>query len=507
SGNYSLEFNAIGVTDNALSDLFDVLPAAASSINPVSGNNQSGVVTESLSAPFVVRVSDSFGNPVQNETVEFEITNTPAGASGDALSQEIVQTDASGEASSILTLGAIAGSYTVSVALSGVGSVSFTANADPGAVDSFVFNTIASPQTAGQPFSITIETQDEFENRATGYSGSPGLSTTAGTITPSTATFSSGQVTLDVTVSEAGTDQSITATDGTVTGTSNAFDVQSGSVDADNSTVNASPANLQAGSTSTVTVDLRDGSNNPVSGLTETDFTIGLTGSATAGTISETATDGTYSFAVNNTVAESVTVTVAADGVTLTNSPSITFTAADAVSLDIQSGNNQTGTVSEALADPFVVQITDQYGNPLAAETVDFAIDQVPVGANGQSVSQASVLTDAAGEAFTLLTLGDTPGTYTVDASSGSLTVVTFSAEAEIGAASQMTISVQPSETTAGEVIAPAPAVEVTDNIGNPVAGIDVTVSEQGGYTFDAGPLTVSTDASGMASFGDLVIQ
>ncbi|MCA1800358.1 MAG: hypothetical protein LC650_03605, partial [Actinobacteria bacterium] len=176
SGTYSLEFNAIGVTDNAISDPFDVLPAAASSINLVSGNNQSGVVTESLSAPFVVRVTDSFGNLVQNETVEFDITNTPAGASGDALSQDLVQTDASGEASSVLTLGTIAGSYTVSAALSGVGSVSFTANADPGAVDSFVFNTIASPQTAGQPFSITIGAQDEFENRATGYSGSPGLS-------------------------------------------------------------------------------------------------------------------------------------------------------------------------------------------------------------------------------------------------------------------------------------------------------------------------------------------
>ncbi|MDZ7755145.1 invasin domain 3-containing protein [Rhodohalobacter sp.] len=188
-------------------------------------------------------------------------------------------------------------------------------------------------------------------------------------------------------------------TDGTITGTSNTFDVQSGGVDADNSAVTADPVTLQAGSASTVTIDLRDGSNNPVSGLTDTDFTIGLTGSATAGTVSETATDGTYSFAVNNTVAESVTVTVAAGGVTLTDSPSITFTAADAASLDIQSGNNQTGTVSEALADPFVVQITDQYGNPVEGETVDFAIDQVPMGANGQSLSQTSVQTDEFGEA------------------------------------------------------------------------------------------------------------
>ncbi|MDZ7755149.1 beta strand repeat-containing protein [Rhodohalobacter sp.] len=283
--------------------------------------------------------------------------------------------------------------------------------------------------------------------------------------------------------------------------------MQSGGVDADNSTVTADPATLQAGNASTVTIDLRDGSNNPVSGLAETDFTIGLTGSATAGAVSEPTSDGTYSFAVNNTVAESVTVSVAANGVTLTDSPSITFTAADAASLEIQSGNNQTETVSEALADPFVVQISDEFGNPVAGETVDFAIDQVPTGASGQSVSQASILTDAAGQASTLLTVGDTPGTYTVDASSGALTPVTFTAEAQIGGASQMTVTTQPSETTAGEDITPAPAVTVTDDVGNGVQGINVTVSERGGYTFDGGTLTVSTDGSGNASFTDLMIE
>ncbi|MDZ7755139.1 hypothetical protein [Rhodohalobacter sp.] len=165
--------------------------------------------------------------------------------------------------------------------------MSFTANAAAGSATDFEFNTITSPQTAGQAFSITIEATDSQGNIATGYAGTPELSTTAGTITPATATFSSGQVTLDVTVSEAGTGQTITATDGTVTGTSNTFDVQSGGVDADNSTVAADPATLQAGNASTVTIDLRDGSNNPVSGLTDTDFTIGLTGSATDGTVTE----------------------------------------------------------------------------------------------------------------------------------------------------------------------------------------------------------------------------
>ncbi|MDZ7755148.1 hypothetical protein [Rhodohalobacter sp.] len=78
-----------------------------------------------------------------------------------------------------------AGTYTVNADAGVAGLVVFTATAEPGAADSFVISTISTPQTAGQPFSITIEAQDEFENRATGYSGSPGLSTTAGAITPS----------------------------------------------------------------------------------------------------------------------------------------------------------------------------------------------------------------------------------------------------------------------------------------------------------------------------------
>jgi hypothetical protein len=507
ANDYRLIFNAIGVTDNALSDLFDVLPAAASGTVIVSGNNQSGTVTEQLTDLFVIRVEDAFGNPVSGHDIEFAIDDTPGGSTGQTLSVTNTTTDATGEASTQLTLGNRPGTYTVNAGAGAAGLVVFTATAEPGAADSFVFNTIASPQTAAQLFGITIEAQDQFENLATGYSGSADLTTTAGTITPSTASFSSGQVTLDVSVSETGTDQTITATDGTVTGTSNTFDVEAGGVDAGNSSVTVDPANLQAGNPSTLTIELLDGSNNPVSGLVNTDFTIGLTGSATAGTVSETPTDGTYTTDIDNIEAETVTVTVTANGVTLTDTPAITYTAAAAASLDIQSGNGQLGIVGQALSDPFEVTVSDEFGNPVEGESVNFAIDQVPPGASGQSLSTTSVLTDEFGRASTVLTLGDTPGTYTVDASSGSLTAVTFSAEAEIGAPSQMTVSVQPSETTAGEVITPAPAVTVTDDAGNGVQGVNVTVSEQGGYIFDAGLLTITTDASGTAAFTDLMIE
>src|SRR5439155_2991708 len=101
-------------------------------------------------------------------------------------------------------------------------------NEVPGAVHHFVFATVASPQVAGTPFSISMTAQDQFNNTATNFTGTANLTTTAGTITPTVSgSFASGQRTETVTVSAGGTSQTITATrtGGTQTGTSNPFTV------------------------------------------------------------------------------------------------------------------------------------------------------------------------------------------------------------------------------------------------------------------------------------------
>lgn len=76
---------------------------------------------------------------------------------------------------------------------------------------------------------------------------------------------------------------------------------------------------------STVTVLLRDEEDDPITGLTAADFSITLTGSASATEIAETATPGTYQFDVTNAGAEVVMVTVTADGVELDDKPAIDF--------------------------------------------------------------------------------------------------------------------------------------------------------------------------------------
>ncbi|MCA1800162.1 MAG: hypothetical protein LC650_02565, partial [Actinobacteria bacterium] len=362
------------------------------------------------------------------------------------------------------------------------------------------------PQTAGQAFAISLTAEDSEGNTADSYNGTATLSASTGTADPATIDFTNGTATADVALSQAGSDITLTAEDGLVAGTSNAFDVQSGGVDAANSSASADPTTLQAGGTSQLTIELRDGSDNLVGGLVDDDFDITLTGNATAGAVSET-TEGTYMADITNQTAEPVTATITASGTQLDDQPQITFTASDANDLVEVSGNDQTGTVLESLANDFVVRVEDQFENPVPNVTVEFTIAESPTEASGESLSQVSLQTNSFGEAATRLTLGDTPGSYVTDAVVDGLGSISFSAEAETGEASQMNVSTQPSQATAGIAIAPAPAVTVTDNAGNLIEGVSVTVSEQGGSTFDGGTLTQNTNASGVAEFTDLVFN
>jgi hypothetical protein len=506
TGSYIMEFNAVGVSENASSQLFEIVAADAANLVIDSGNNQTATVTDPLSAPLVVEVTDAFGNPVEGEEISFAITNTPSGATGQSLSAASVTSDVDGLASVTLTTGNASGDYQVTASGTGIGSVIFTATADAGQATAFAFDTIASPQTAGAGFTVSLTAQDGEGNTAADYSGTATLTTTAGTITPSTADFTSGTASVNVTVIDAGAAQTITAEDGVITGTSNTFDVQSGGVDGSNSSASADPATLQAGQSSTLTIDVLDGSNNAVVGLADTDFTISPSGDAAAGTVSETSS-GIYTTEITNETAQVVTVSVTVDGTALVDTPQIEFTAGSVAAITLVSGDNQTGTVAQQLAADFVVAAQDAFGNPVSGVQVDFAIDQTPPGATGQTLTNTQIQTGSLGQAFTRLTLGDTPGTYTADASVSGIGTITFTAQATIGEASLMTVSTQPGETTAGNTIVPAPAVTITDDVGNAIEDVNVNVSEQGGYTFDSGTLSAVTDANGIAVFSDLVIN
>jgi hypothetical protein len=95
----------------------------------VSGSDQRGDPGAALPLPFVVRVLDVGSNPVPGATVHFAITSAPTGATGQRLSVQNAVTDASGEASTTLTLGDALGVYRVTASVDQIPSVVFAAEA------------------------------------------------------------------------------------------------------------------------------------------------------------------------------------------------------------------------------------------------------------------------------------------------------------------------------------------------------------------------------------------
>ena len=83
------------------------------------------------------------------------------------------------------------------------------------------------------------------------------------------------------------------------------------------------------------------------------------------------------------------------------------------------SGDNQQAAPDEELADPFVVEVRDQHGNPLAGAEVTFAVTGGD-GTLGSRLTNERKTTDADGRTeSSLLNLGPAPGTNTVEVSAG----------------------------------------------------------------------------------------
>ena len=93
------------------------------------------------------------------------------------------------------------------------------------------------------------------------------------------------------------------------------------------------------------------------------------------------------------------------------------------VELTKPQGDHQEGTSGRALAEPLVVSVLDQNGEPLAGVIVRFSVTR-----GGGMLSQEQTSTNVRGEATTFLTLGSQLGTNTVAVRVAGLEPVTFSA-------------------------------------------------------------------------------
>ncbi len=168
--------------------------------------------------------------------------------------------------------------------------------------------------------------------------------------------------------------------------------------------------------------------------------------------------------------------------------------------ISIAAGNNQSGRVGEPLTDPLVAQVTDSRGRPVAGVSVAFAFTSA---APGAAIDPSTTTTDAKGEATAAVTLGTTIGPQTGEAS-----IVTDGGSAPSTAFTLMAVSkdangivVASGDGQSGKVGAKLDqplVVQVTDAFGNPISGVPIDWSAQGGGSVSDASNT--TDENGLAS-------
>jgi hypothetical protein len=283
SGNASVTFSA-----NNIPGTYTVSATAAGYNGPADFTltNTAGPATHftvtapansAAGQPFTITVTalDTAGNTDTNYTGTVHFTKTDAGA-GSAVPADYTFTlaDAGVHTFPNGVTFVTSGTQTVTATDTVTGSITGSANVLVGAAGATHFSVVApASATAAIGFNFSVTALDQFNNTATGYTGTVHFTSTDGAANlPGNYTFSGGDAgthTFSATLNTVG-NQTITATDtvnGSIAGTSNTISVSPGV--ATHFTVTA-PANSAAGSAFSFTVTALDAANNVATGYTST---------------------------------------------------------------------------------------------------------------------------------------------------------------------------------------------------------------------------------------------
>ena len=165
--------------------------------------------------------------------------------------------------------------------------------------------------------------------------------------------------------------------------------------------------------------------------------------------------------------------------------------------IDVVRGDSQSGRVSQPLADPVVVQVTDSRGRPVEGASVAFAFTDAGPGAD---VIPQTTETNSDGLADAQLVLGTSVGLQT-----GQARVVTAQGKAPIttifratalseNANSMAAVAGEDQTGHVGQPLDDRLVVEVTDGFGNPVPGVPISWSAEGGGSVSAASVTTGDD-------------
>ena len=175
-------------------------------------------------------------------------------------------------------------------------------------------------------------------------------------------------------------------------------------------------------------VEVRDQNGDLMEGVTVT-FTINVGGGSLSDTSVKTDANGLAQSTLNlGSSAGTNTVEASVGDLSQTFNAEASLPPPMATSLEVISGDDQTGLIGEMLMTPVVVEVHDQYGDPMEGVTVTFTVT-----AGDGTLSTMTAMTDANGQAEITLTLGSDPGMNTVDFSvEGIAEIVTVNAVAKL---------------------------------------------------------------------------
>ena len=528
---YTLTASATGLTSTT-SNTFRVVAAPATKLGFTV--QPSGATAGAAIVPAVkVTVQDSVGNLATASTAKITVAlSAGTGTSGAHLKGTLSVSAVKGAATFLtLNVDSAGTGYTLTASasnLTAATSGAFDVAAAP--ENKLSFNVQPSSATAGAPITPTVSVAvlDRFGNvvRASTAAITVSLASGAGTAGAHlrgtlAVNAENGVATFPtLSVDSVGAGFKLTASASGLTGsTSLVFAV----VAAPAATLSfaVQPSSIAPGEaiSPAVKVAVRDSVGNVVTASTAS-VTLALggagpSGAQLGGTTIVNAVGGVATFSTLTVDSLGTGYTLTASASDLAGASSTAFDVAAAPPVKLSFGvQPSTATAGAPIAPAVTVAVLDRLGNPAASSaasvTVALGSGSGTVGAQLRGTLTATAENGVA--AFPTLSVDSVGTGYTLTASASGLTGSTSGAFAVVAAPPAMlSFTVQPSNTTVGEVISPAVKVAVRDSMGNLVTAstdnVTVALSGAGPAGAQLGGTTTVSAGGGVATFSTLTVD
>lgn len=471
---------------------------AVATFRKVAGDGQLGTVGQQLPQALLVEALDRLGVPVAGTPIGFAVV-----AGDGSVDPATATTGSNGRASAVWTLGTTSGTEHRVEASHPQAEAPLTFSATvaagaPASVEKLRGDNQTGASATPLPDSVVVRVLDEFDNPVPGQAVGFAVAAGGGAVSPEgVATDIDGRAATEWTLgSELGAN-SLEATVASLTLTFSATSVLGPPTSITKQTGDGQSATVGTTLPNAPTVRVTDAGDNPVEGVAVAFGVVEGGGSVTGG---QATTDADGLAAVGSwtlgTTAGSNALKASVSGSTFVNFVA-TATPGPPASLVKDRGDNQTAVAGLAVPEPPTIRVTDTYGNGVPAVSVDFA-----VAAGGGSLAGADPSTGSDGRAAVgSWTLGPTPGANELTAAASGLMPVVFTATGVAGAASITKQGGDGQNATVATAVPVAPTVRLTDALGNPVAGQEVTFIVTAGGGSTAGDV-VASDADGLAAVG-----